>query len=346
MKARDVVISQIQHCETPIVPYTFAYEEGVGERLNQYYGGDHWKKRLQTFIQNISVVDTMKKQPTFRQGGEIDPYGSLWRTDRRPFHLERPALSAPSFQGYTWPDPETFFVDEVELKKCRQQARDHCQEQFIIGIIGWGLFETSWGIRGFENVLMDIACEPEFYHDLLDRIADQFLAYIDFTCEQLPEIDAVMFGDDWGDQRGVIVGPDRWREFFKPRYARIYQKVHARKKVVVSHCCGSVADIMPDIIEIGLDVLESVQPEAVGMNPYDLKANWGDRIAFWGCLGSQSTLPFGTPGQVFDEVNRLRCEMAKGGGYILAPAKELQPETPTDNAVALVEALAAGLTAK
>jgi uroporphyrinogen decarboxylase len=99
-----------------------------------------------------------------------------------------------------------------------------------------------------------------------------------------------------------------------------------------------VADIMPDIIEIGLDVLESVQPEAAGMNPYELKRKWGGKIAFWGGLGSQSTIPFGTPGEIKAEVRRLCREMGRGGGYILAPAKSLQPETPTANAVAVVEA--------
>ena len=103
------------------------------------------------------------------------------------------------------------------------------------------------------------------------------------------------------------------------------------------HCCGSVADIMPDIIEIGLDVLESVQPEAAGMNPYDLKAAWGDKITFWGGLGSQSTIPFAEPEVVKQEIRHLRNEMGKGGGYILAPAKPLRPETPTENAVAIIE---------
>ena len=95
---------------------------------------------------------------------------------------------------------------------------------------------------------------------------------------------------------------------------------------------------MPDIIEIGLDVLESVQPEARGMNPYELKASYGDDIAFWGCLGSQSTIPFGTPAEITSEVKKLKQRMGAGGGFILAPAKSLQPGTPIANAAAVVEA--------
>jgi uroporphyrinogen decarboxylase len=151
-----------------------------------------------------------------------------------------------------------------------------------------------------------------------------------------------MMGDDWGDQRGVMIGPERWRRFYKPRYARIFKAVHAQGKIAIMHCCGSVADIMGDLVEIGLDVLESVQPEAARMDPYVLKRAWGDKITFWGCLGSQSTIPFSTPAQIRQEIRRLRCEMGRGGGFILAPAKALRPETPTENAIAVVEEFLAG----
>jgi uroporphyrinogen decarboxylase len=139
-----------------------------------------------------------------------------------------------------------------------------------------------------------------------------------------------------------MAGPDRWREMFKPRYKKIYDLAHIKGKRTISHCCGSVVDIMPDIIEIGLDVLESVQPEARGMNPYELKAAYGDKIAFWGCLGSQSTIPFGTPAEIKSEVNKLKQQMGAGGGFILAPAKELQPGTPIENAAAVVDAFTNG----
>ena len=99
---------------------------------------------------------------------------------------------------------------------------------------------------------------------------------------------------------------------------------------------------MPDIVEIGLDVLESVQPEAAGMNPYELKRRWGDKITFWGGLGSQSTIPFGTPQEIRGEIRKLRREMSSGGGYILAPAKPIRPETPLENAIAVYEAFLEG----
>ena len=338
MKPRETILSTIEHREVRPVPYTISFEGDVAERLDKHYGGSDWRKRIGTYIVGAGAVDNMKKEPTEREGFQRDPYGTIWRLDRRPFHLEKPGLAEPSFDNYDWPAPERFFADEKQLA----EARRHCQaskgEYFILAGLGWGLFETAWGIRGFENVLMDVAGEPEFFEELLDRITEQFLTYVDFTCRSLPDIDAIMFGDDWGDQRGVIVGPERWRKLFKPRWAKIYDRVHEHGKLVITHCCGSIVDIMDDIVEIGLDVLESVQPEARGMNPYDLKNRWGDKLTFWGCLGSQSTIPFGTPETIRAEIGKLCRQMGKGGGFIIAPAKALQPETPTQNAAAVVEA--------
>jgi len=338
MKPRDVILAQIDHRETKPVPYTLSFEGDVADRLDTFYGSDPWRDRLQTFIKGTGIVDTMKREPTPREGYHRDLYGSIWRLDRRPFHLESPGVPEPSFEGYRWPEPEAFFADEERVAEARRFCDEAKGQFFLTAGLGWGLFETSWGIRGFENALADVIAAPEFYEELLDRITDQFLTYLDFTCRSLPDVDAIMFGDDWGNQRGVLVGPQRWRSLFKPRYARIYEAAHAHGKLVISHCCGSVVDIMPDIIDIGLDVLESVQPEARGMNPYELKKKWGDKITFWGGLGSQSTIPFGTPAEIHAEVRRLRGEMGRGGGYILAPAKALQPGTSTENAVAVVEA--------
>jgi len=333
MKPRDYVLQQINHQETSPVPYTLPMEDVVAKRLDEYYGGEHWRKRLSSYIVGVSAVDTDYKEDI---GGNRarDTYGSIWRMDRRPWHLEKPVLNEPSLEGYTFPDPEQFFRPEW-----KEQAYRTCEEYadyFLIGHLGWGLFERSWTMRGFENALMDAVVAPGFYDELLDKLAELYLAFIEYTVD-LP-VDAIMFGDDWGDQRSVILGPERWRRFIKPRWSRLYEAVHASGKLVISHSCGSVADIMPDILEMKLDVLESVQPEAAGMNPYELKQKWGDRITFWGALGSQSTVPFGTPDEIRSEVERLRQEMGRGGGYILAPAKPLQPETPVENAVAVLEA--------
>ena len=333
MTLREIVLEQIHHHPTAKLPYTLTFEEDVEARLDQHYGGKSWHERLLPYIVSCGSIDRRKSEPisdTLRR----DVFGSVWRTDKRPFHLEQPGLKAPSLDDYSFPSVEAFLDPQLK-ETAAKEMHDHPDSFTTIGL-GWGLWETYWGIRGFENALVDCVAEPDFFAEMLEQLTDLYLAQL-AHCADI-SVDAVMFGDDWGDQRGVMLGPDRWRSFLRPHYARIYEAAHAQGKLVLSHCCGSVVDIMPDLIEIGLDVLESVQPEAAGMNPYELKRTWGDRITFWGGLGSQSTIPFGTPQDIHDEVRRLCREMGKGGGYILAPAKTLQPETPTENAVAVIEA--------
>ncbi len=333
MKMRDVVLNQIRHKETPEVPYTLPLEEEVAQRVDAYYGSPDWRKRIKPYIVGVAAVDTDPKTP-IDSCYVRDEYGGIWRQDMRPWHLEKPPLSEPSFAGYEFPKPEIFHRPESK-KKALQTCADN-RESFVYGSLGWGLFERSWNLRGFENVLVDSIAEPDFFEEMLDKLMNLYLNFVEYTAD-LP-IDAILFGDDWGDQRGVIIGPERWRRFLKPRWAKIYKAVHSHGKITMGHSCGSVAEIIPDLIEIGLDVLESVQPEAEGMNPYELKKKFGKNICFWGCLGSQSTIPRGTPAELHAEIRKLKREMSRGGGYILAPAKPLQPETPTENAVAMIEA--------
>ncbi len=331
MKLRDIVLEQIHHQETSRIPFTLGFEEGLDKRLDEHYGSTEWRERIPRYIAHVTTVDEDRKVPLddthYRDG-----FGSVWSTAGRPFHLVEPALRAPSFKGYQFPEAEVF-IDATRGKQAMEACERH-RDSFLVAGFGWGIFERSWNIRGFEEALTDAIAEPEFYEELLDRILGLHLDFVKATV-RLP-VDGIMLSDDWGHQRGVLLGPERWRRFLKPRLAKLYAAVHDAGKLVLSHCCGDVADIMPDIIEIGLDVLESVQPEA--MNPYELKKKWGDKITFWGGLGSQSTIPFGSRRTIFDEVKRLCREMARGGGYILAPAKSLQPETPAENAAAVLEA--------
>lgn len=334
MNPREMVLAQIHHQETNPVPYTFGCEDAeLSKQLQEHYGEEQWKKLFVPYMIHVGGVDALRREQiddTYAR----DVFGTLWRLDRRPWHMEEPGMQQPSFEGYDFPTPEQFV--NPTLKANADKAIEAHPESFSIIGLGWGLFEQSWGIRGFENTMMDVVAEPDFHAELLDRLTELRLSMVE-QCADIPA-DAIMFGDDWGDQRGVIIGPERWRQFLKPRWAEIYEAVHAQGKITISHCCGSIADIMPDIIEIGLDVLESVQPEPAGMNPYELKKRYGDKITFWGCLGSQSTIHFGTPQEIHNEVQRLIQKMGRGGGYILAPAKSLQPGTPLENAIAVVDA--------
>ena len=333
MTARETIIEQISHRETKPIPYTFHLEDNVAERLDAHYGGPDWRKRIVDYMADYSCIDNSKEgsvpgKPRFSRSA----YGTVLRWDMPPFHIVEVPLTEPSFDNYEFP-PIDIFLDP-ERKESQRKAAAAETERFRTAGVGFGLFERSWLIVGFENALAYMLTEQDFYEELLDKICDLYTTIVAENSE-LP-LDALMFGDDWGDQRGVIMGPELWRKLFKPRVAKMYAAAKAQGKYVMQHTCGNVSEIIPDLIEIGLDVLESVQPEA--MDPYELKRKYGDKLAFWGGLGSQSTIPFGTPAQIGAEVKKLCREMGKDGGYILSGAKGLQPETPTENAAAVLEA--------
>ncbi len=335
MTPKEIVYAQIAHQETPYIPYTLGFESGVSERLDDYYGTTAWRDALTQHIIGVGVFDDGMNWEITEEAYTVDRYGSTWRSDTWQHYLVEPALRTPSLEGYDWPDTAAFFVPDWR-EKARQKI-DENADAFIVAGFSFGLFERTWTLRGFENALADAAAEPAFYQELVNRIARQHMEIVE-ELVTLP-VDGVLFSDDWGAQRGVILGPARWRAFFKEPLRRLYEFVHSAGKLALSHCCGNIVDIMPDVIEIGLDVLESVQPEA--MNPYELKKRFGAHLTFWGGLGSQSTLPFGAPDDVRAEVGRLCREMGRGGGYILAPAKALQTDTPAANAAAAVESFVA-----
>ena len=252
---------------------------------------------------------------------------------QQPAHLVEAPLKSPSLEGYTFSPVEDCFQAGWE-EDSAFFAEQH-PDQFIVSSPGIGIFKRTWVLRGFEEMLSDVVLEPSFYQALIQSIADHQLVVLDHMLDA--PLDRVLFSDDWEYQRGVLIGAARWRKFVKPHLKRLFDRVHRAGEISLNHVCGSVSEIMPDLIEIGLDVLESVQTEAEGMNHYEHKREFGQDITFWGGLGSQSIIPCGTPDEIRCEVSKLVTHMGAGGGYILSPAKGIQPETPPENMTALIE---------
>ena len=332
MTQREYVYAAIRHEQTEAVPYTLGFEGGTDKELDAFYGSTDWRNTLSNYLTGVASIDTLG-QEKIDETYARDAFGSIWRMDRRPWHLEKPILQdARDLSLIDWPVPTDF---ELKVIGKTADGGENRSDAFGICHCGWGLFEHGWRIRGFNNIMVDCIEDPDFYEELLDKLKDLYIGHVRRFAD-IPA-DGIMFGDDWGDQRGVIIGPERWRKLIKPRWAEIYAEVHRQGKLAMSHCCGSIVDIIPDIIEIGLDVLESVQPEPRGMDSFELKRKFGDKITFWGCLGSQSTVAFGTPREIKRRVADLCENMGKNGGYILAPAKSIQPGTPPENMAAVVE---------
>lgn len=199
------------------------------------------------------------------------------------------------------------------------------------------LYEVAWQIRGLEEMLTDMLAAPEMAECLFARLARvraaQASAYVAAGC------DVLMLGDDVSAQTGMIISPALWRKHLKPRMAMIVEEARARdpRIPVFYHTDGDCRAIIEELVEIGVTVLNPVQPEC--MDPAELKGRYGDRLAFWGTIGIQRTLPFGTPGDVRREV-KLRMEtVGRGGGLLLGPSHMIEPEVPWENLVALYEAI-------
>jgi uroporphyrinogen decarboxylase len=180
--------------------------------------------------------------------------------------------------------------------------------------------------------MMDFIDHPEFVRDLMNRIADYNIAQLQEALKY--EIDAIYFGDDWGQQTGLQMGPTLWREFLRPALARMYQAVKQAGKFVMIHSCGDVDELFDDLIDLGLDCFNPFQPEV--MDVWSLHAQFRGRLAFHGGLSTQKTLPFGTVQEVRDETKRL-LDLGRNGGYIFAPAHDVEGDVPLENILAAIE---------
>jgi len=342
MTTREIMLNTMNHKSNPdnVCPYTMGFDDwGLQDQVNKFYG-EPWYNKTQSFINHVMNISTTVEVP-IKPDYSRDVFGSIWFTGKLPWHLEQPALPEASFKNYKFPTLDNF-LEEPERTNAKKHAAENIEkhpDMFHLINMGWGIFEHSWRLRGFEEALCDIALEEDFYAELTDRIADYFVGMVDYCADV--KADAFLFGDDWGSQTGVIMGPEKWRKFIKPAWKKVFDHVHKQNKFAICHSCGSIYDIYPDLIEIGLDMHESVQPEAYGMDSFKLKAEFGDKMGFWGTLGSQSIIPYGTPEEIEAHIKKLKEVMNKDGGFILAPAKTLQPGTPVKNAVAIIDTLAA-----
>lgn len=199
------------------------------------------------------------------------------------------------------------------------------------------IFEIAWYLRGMEEFMMGFYEEPEFNEALLDKITDIRIEMARRYGQA--GVDILMLGDDVSTQLDMMMSPQLWRNTFKPRMAKIIEAAKNEKDdiLIFYHGDGNLEKIIPDLIEIGVDVLNPVQPECV--DPFEMKKLYGNKLSFWGCLGTQTTMPFGTRDEIFEKCRRLIEEVGKGGGLLLAPTHVIEPEVPFENVEAFLQAV-------
>jgi uroporphyrinogen decarboxylase len=213
----------------------------------------------------------------------------------------------------------------------------HQKELFSSGGLAMTLFEVAWQLRGMDLLFYDFAENKPFAETLLDTITEMRRFMIRRFAEA--GVDHIHLGDDVGTQQGMLMSPRMWREWFKERMRSIISVAKKiNPEVIISyHSDGNIEKIIPELIEIGIEVLNPVQPEA--MDPAELKREYGDRLAFWGTVGTQTTMPFGTPEEVKSVVRECIETVGDGGGLLIAPTHILEPEVPWENIRAFFEAV-------
>ncbi len=331
MTPRERVYAALQFKDTDIVPYEVGFTHGAYQKMVDYYGDPNF---MATIGNHLATTSHRKLAPwvEIQPGHFRDEWGVVWnRTiDKDIGVVENRLLPEPTLTGYQLPDPSSEGVFESYPQFCEQN-----KDLFRISSIGFSLFERSWSLRGMENLLIDMVDHPRFVHDLLDAITDFNLAQIDMAMQY--DIDGFQFGDDWGSQNGVIMGPGLWREFIKPRIKRMYDRVHQHGKFVIIHCCGDVKAILPDLVEVGLNCFNPFQPEV--MEPFETKKRYYGQLSFYGGISVQSLLPHGTPDEVREGTKRLLDELGKGGGYIASPSHAIPVDVPAESIAVMIDVL-------
>jgi uroporphyrinogen decarboxylase len=265
------------------------------------------------------------------------------KQDGHYFDLVDYPLKDPSpdaLAEFPWPDPN----DPARWEGLREHARDlyeNTDYALVVGcIFGGGTFEFPQYLRGMEAFLSDLLLAPRFAEALTERITQMLIAAYEAMLDQVgPYVQVVTLCDDLSTQRGPFISPDLYRRFFKERQRRLIEAIKRKTDAkIMMHICGAARCFIPDLIEIGVDILNPVQVSAAGMDAQALKRDFGADLSFWGGVcNPQHTLPFGSAEDVRLEVRRHIDVLAPGGGFVFAPVHNIQDGVPPANVLALFE---------
>ena len=327
MTKREIIYKTLKFQEIPYVPWHFRFTVEAREKLVNYLQGADLEEYLQNHIVGLGndigffeyLGDNLYK----------DGFGVVWdRTVDKDIGVVKGILfSEPNLNGYRFPDP----LDKRFFESIPDQINKY-GDRFRMYSIGFSLFERAWSMRGMENLFVDFYMNPDFVHELLNAITEYNIAQINEACNY--DIDAILLGDDWGQQTGLLMGYDCWKEFIYPQLKRTYRAIKDKGKFVFIHSCGNVDELFDDLVEIGVDCFNPFQPEV--MDTQSLLIQYHNKLSFWGGLSIQKTLPFGTTDDVIKE-SRTLLEWGKGGGYIFSPSHAVEGDIPIENIIAFIE---------
>ena len=334
IQPRDIVLQTLRFEQPETCPYYIWVDADMVGPLAERYGANEFigpPDGTRTLASSYTVMTEISPLTVWDDGDcYIDEYGVKYRRGAA-LHVERPALPEPSLSGYQFPNLST--DPHFEALGEWFQLNDR---RFRIIQLGMMFFERTWGMRGMENIFMDLYEHPGFVEELMEGLEAVCLQVIERLLRDYgDQIDAIGLSDDYGTQRGLMISPDHWRRFIKPHLRRMYERIRGAGKFVYMHSCGHVLPVIADLIEVGGDILQPIQPEA--MDVFEVKRRFGRDLCLMGGISTQRTLPYGTPEQIRAEVRRCLQDLGAGGGYVMAPAKAIMPGVPIENAAALID---------
>jgi uroporphyrinogen decarboxylase len=373
MSSRERVLAALDHHEPDRVPIEFGSSQLSSLLIGRPYGyrglcdylgvTDYPEPDINYYLNSVKNVDArimrrfgadlrwvtagapeVERRP---DGSLVDAWG-LVLTPTGNFNVVedantplRGATTPAEIEAYPlWPD----VGDPRIAAGKREEAAAHADAGFaVVASLGPGgrLFHSYSWLRGFDSWLMDMYDNPRLYHVLAERILEIGIAYVEaFLPSVADHADLVYMSDDLGTQQSLLMSPQAYRMFCKPYHRRLIEAIRrvAPRARILMHSCGAISSLIPDLIEIGVDVLNPVQPKAVGMEPLMVKRSFGSELSFLGGLDTQELLPFGSTEEIRDGVRALIDAYAPGGGYIFAPSHEILPEVNPASIVAMFDA--------
>jgi uroporphyrinogen decarboxylase len=316
------------------LPTQVNYTAAMGRLMADHFGVDPsgLPERLDNHLLRLDLSYEEHLSPDGK--ARYDWWGAGHDIAEEGYYIrEAPLADDPDLDGFDWPDPEVPGL-LADAERLRAATGD---DAFVVPNLGWALFERAWSLRGFEDLLFELAADPGYVGELLDRITDIRLVLIHRYIEL--GVDGGYFGDDYGSQVGLLFSPDTWRSLIKPRLARLFAPFVERGLPVLMHSDGKIDEIVPDLVEIGLTALNPVQPEVLDHDW--LHSRFDRRLAFYGGVSTQTVLPRGAPEEVREAAAACRRSLAPGGtGLLFAPSHRLMTDIPMANVEALLAAFA------
>lgn len=341
MNSRERTLMAVHHEEPDRPPISATYTPEAAAILRAAVG--HEEEDLGYLLGNDLIKTTvgiensyyMNDNPTY-----TCPFGVTWRNVKNNTGAYTEIIDGAlrndpdgaKMRAYRIPDPD----DPALYEPVKKAVQRYGKEKFIIGSCQCSIFETAWYLHGMEDMLVDMASDEDYTNELFDKIM-QFplragLNMIDTG------VDMVWLGDDIATQRGMMMSLPMWRKYLKCRFAAIFEEFRKRRKdiVIAYHSCGNCCDALDELADIGLDVINPIQPLA--MDPLMVKKRFGKRLTLFGAIDVQHLMPFGTKEEIVGKVREYKKYLGAEGGYILSPAHHIQSDTSLENIMAFYEA--------